>query len=216
MSSIRNREPIRFVAVSATIPNVCDVAEWLEQPGRPCAHHSFGEEKRPVPLRRVVLGYPGKMSSDGKSLDSPFLFERNLSYRVAGVISTYSEVRLKKNFVELMTNKVDVFVYNVPDFLQGLPTLVFVNTRVSAMSTASQLVIDLKHFLVSKLTYTTKSALSEVASRITTFSNDHQKLRESVGHGIGFHHAGLDHQVKGYTIGLVNPQNMFANCNFFL
>ena len=63
------------------------------------------------------------------------------------------------------------------------------------MSTASQLVIDLKHFLVSKLTSTTKSALAEVASRITTFSNDHQKLRDSVGHGIGFHHAGLDHQV---------------------
>jgi hypothetical protein len=36
--------------------------------------HQFGDERRPVPLRKVVLGFP----FDGKS---DFKFEMNLSYR---------------------------------------------------------------------------------------------------------------------------------------
>ena len=43
---------VRFVAVSATIPNVKDIAQWLLVP--PAGLKEFGEEVRPVRLRTIV------------------------------------------------------------------------------------------------------------------------------------------------------------------
>ncbi len=77
------QESIRFVAVSATIPNAEDVSEWLDPKSGVC--YKFGEEKRPVPLRKIVLGYPHRYGH------SEFRFEMNLSYRVAGLLATYAE-----------------------------------------------------------------------------------------------------------------------------
>jgi ATP-dependent DNA helicase HFM1/MER3 len=60
---------VRFVAVSATIPNFQDIAAWLHVP--PCAALQFGEELRPVKLTTYVKGYaPAK---------NDFLFERRLN-----------------------------------------------------------------------------------------------------------------------------------------
>ncbi|KAL4457640.1 hypothetical protein ABPG75_012505 [Micractinium tetrahymenae] len=71
---------VRFVAVSATIPNVQDLAEWLGVP--PAGIKCFGEEMRPVKLRCVVRGYnPTK---------SDFLFERRLNDHIFQVIADHS------------------------------------------------------------------------------------------------------------------------------
>ena len=68
---------IRFIAVSATVPNAEDVAEWLASPkGDDGVHYKFGEEKRPVQLRKVVMGYPTRTGN------SDFKFEMNLTYKV--------------------------------------------------------------------------------------------------------------------------------------
>jgi superfamily II RNA helicase len=67
MSQRRNAEDqIRFVAVSATIPNSQDIAEWFPNKivvvdsvfySRLNAQHfSFGPEFRPVPLELRVVG----------------------------------------------------------------------------------------------------------------------------------------------------------------
>ena len=77
-----SRSSIRFVAVSATIPNIEDLAQWLGQ-DEPAIHHAFGSEFRPVKLRHVVLSYPDQ--------DSKYLFDRNLSYKMNKIIQTYSE-----------------------------------------------------------------------------------------------------------------------------
>uniref|UniRef100_M8C6T3 DNA 3'-5' helicase n=1 Tax=Aegilops tauschii TaxID=37682 RepID=M8C6T3_AEGTA len=59
---------VRFIAVSATISNAEDIAEWLLAP--PEGIKRFGEEMRPVKLTTKVLGYaPAK---------NDFLFERRL------------------------------------------------------------------------------------------------------------------------------------------
>ena len=62
--------PIRIVTLSATLPNSRDVAEWLQ-----AAHFSFDASYRPVPIDRVVLGFP---NAAGKN---PFLFEKYLNYK---------------------------------------------------------------------------------------------------------------------------------------
>ncbi|KAK6956701.1 hypothetical protein Daesc_001980 [Daldinia eschscholtzii] len=78
---------IRFVALSATVPNIEDIAKWL---GR---NHSnqydaaktevFGEELRPVKLQRYVYGYEG-CSND-------FSFEKSLDGKLAMLLTKHSE-----------------------------------------------------------------------------------------------------------------------------
>ncbi|KAF2089406.1 P-loop containing nucleoside triphosphate hydrolase protein, partial [Saccharata proteae CBS 121410] len=79
--------PVRFVAVSATVPNFADIATWLGKdsvnPGLPAVKERFGEEFRPVKLQKHVLGFQGN-SND-------FAFDTSLSHRLPEVISRYSQ-----------------------------------------------------------------------------------------------------------------------------
>ncbi|XP_019061682.1 probable ATP-dependent DNA helicase HFM1 isoform X2 [Fukomys damarensis] len=77
--------PVRFVAVSATIPNAEDVAEWLSDGKRPAICLKMDESHRPVKLQKVVLGFPCG------SNQTEFKFDLTLNYKVASVIQTYSD-----------------------------------------------------------------------------------------------------------------------------
>ncbi|XP_024124379.1 probable ATP-dependent DNA helicase HFM1 isoform X2 [Oryzias melastigma] len=76
---------MRFVAVSATIPNVSDIAEWLSNEGEPAAYLNMNESHRPVKLRKVVLGFPCNPNQ------TEFKFDLSLSYKMANIIQTYSD-----------------------------------------------------------------------------------------------------------------------------
>ncbi|XP_027693877.1 probable ATP-dependent DNA helicase HFM1 [Vombatus ursinus] len=75
---------VRFVAVSATIPNVEDIAEWLSDGKRPAKCLKIDENHRPVKLHKVVLGFPWSNNQN------EFKFDLSLNYKVASVIQTYS------------------------------------------------------------------------------------------------------------------------------
>nr|DBA18086.1 TPA: hypothetical protein GDO54_016376 [Pyxicephalus adspersus] len=77
--------PMRFVAVSATIPNANDIAEWLSDGQCQAICMKMDESHRPVKLRKVVLGYPSA------SNQTEYKFDLTLNYKVAGVIQTYSD-----------------------------------------------------------------------------------------------------------------------------
>ncbi|NWZ32562.1 HFM1 helicase, partial [Asarcornis scutulata] len=77
--------PLRFVAVSATIPNAEDIAEWLSDGKMPAVCLKIDEDQRPVKLRKIVLGFP---CSDNQT---EFKFDLTLNYKIASVIQTYSE-----------------------------------------------------------------------------------------------------------------------------
>lgn len=70
----------RIVAISATIPNSQDLAEWL---GRGTVLKVFGEDYRPVKLERHVFGYPQSANS--------FLFDFSLNEKLPELIKQYSE-----------------------------------------------------------------------------------------------------------------------------
>nr|CAI5862914.1 unnamed protein product [Callosobruchus analis] len=80
-----NGQGIRFVAVSATIPNVEDIAKWIcKNPDINC--FKFSEEMRPVKLNKIVLGY----SYNPKTM-TPFKFDLSLNYKLKNLIRQYSE-----------------------------------------------------------------------------------------------------------------------------
>ncbi|KAK4245688.1 hypothetical protein C7999DRAFT_42776 [Corynascus novoguineensis] len=78
---------VRFIALSATVPNSEDIAKWL---GRnhtnqqlPAHREAFGEDFRPVKLRKYVYGF------DGSGND--FTFDRFLDQKLPGLISRHAE-----------------------------------------------------------------------------------------------------------------------------
>ncbi|KAI0306724.1 P-loop containing nucleoside triphosphate hydrolase protein, partial [Multifurca ochricompacta] len=103
---------MRFVAVSATVPNIDDVARWIASRysnGAAATFRQFGEAYRPCQISRFVYGFPrGRNQND-------FLFAQSLNYRLFPLLQQHS------------ANK---------------PILIFVSTRKGVLATAEQLMID--------------------------------------------------------------------------
>ncbi|CAN7003687.1 unnamed protein product [Brassica oleracea var. botrytis] len=71
---------VRLLAVSATIPNIEDLAEWLKVPT--AGIKRFGEEMRPVKLTTKVFGYAAAKND--------FLFEKEI-HEFADMLMQYSK-----------------------------------------------------------------------------------------------------------------------------
>ena len=72
-------DPLRFIGISATVPNVKDIAEWLGTEHAPAQCRIFGEEYRPVKLGVSVEAY-----------EDTWFFDSMLDSRVAEVIAKYN------------------------------------------------------------------------------------------------------------------------------
>ncbi|KAG2226925.1 hypothetical protein INT45_010204 [Circinella minor] len=72
---------VRYVAVSATVPNIQDIADWLG-----ATAISFSEDFRPVQLERVVYGIPFYG-------DSMFSFESKMDWKLLDMITKHSKGR---------------------------------------------------------------------------------------------------------------------------
>ena len=72
---------MRIIAVSATIPNINEVGEWLRCP--PSMICVFDERYRPVPLKSIVLGFHNS--------GNPFGFEQMLNFKLLEAVRMYSE-----------------------------------------------------------------------------------------------------------------------------
>ncbi|KAM0792521.1 hypothetical protein ACM66B_005190 [Microbotryomycetes sp. NB124-2] len=75
----------RIVAVSATIPNIEDLAEWLgagPDSTEPAKVFGFGDEFRPCPLKKIVIGYPA-----GKD---DWQFNASLNFKLFDLIRQHS------------------------------------------------------------------------------------------------------------------------------
>ncbi|KAJ0425170.1 Sec63 Brl domain-containing protein [Aspergillus carlsbadensis] len=77
---------LRFVALSATIPNSEDIATWLGRNATnqqvPAHREHFGEEFRPVKLQKFVYGY--------QASGNDFAFDKLCNSKLASIISTHS------------------------------------------------------------------------------------------------------------------------------
>ncbi|KAI0382286.1 P-loop containing nucleoside triphosphate hydrolase protein [Hypomontagnella monticulosa] len=78
---------IRFVALSATVPNIGDIAKWLgrdhSNQQEPAKAEVFGEELRPVRLQRYVYGYQGHPND--------FIFDNSLDGKLKMLLAKHSK-----------------------------------------------------------------------------------------------------------------------------
>jgi len=78
---------VRFVALSATVPNADDIAIWLGKNSAhqhlPASREHFGEEFRPVVLQKHICAYPSHGSNT-------FAFEKTLNSKYDDMHSTWS------------------------------------------------------------------------------------------------------------------------------
>ncbi|KAI8897262.1 Sec63 Brl domain-containing protein [Globomyces pollinis-pini] len=74
---------LRIVAVSATVPNLEDFSQWLQDNnGNPATIKKFDESFRPIKLVKHVFGYP--------LTGNQFSFEDNLKFKLMELITRYS------------------------------------------------------------------------------------------------------------------------------
>ncbi|KAK3113699.1 ATP-dependent DNA helicase MER3 [Teratosphaeriaceae sp. CCFEE 6253] len=78
---------VRFLALSATVPNSQDIATWLGKDSAnqdvPAVRECFGEEFRPVRLQKHVAGYQTNANE--------FAFDKTLNGKLPEVISKWSQ-----------------------------------------------------------------------------------------------------------------------------
>lgn len=94
----------RAIAISASIPNIRDIAEWLNAP--PEAVLEFGEELRPVKLNTFVRGYA--------STKTDFLFERRLNDHILHVINEHSQEKPALVFCRYTATRLALVEYGSP------------------------------------------------------------------------------------------------------
>ena len=87
VSRMKSVQPgVRFLALSATVPNLEDIAVWLgkgtSDPPLPALYEKFGEEFRPVKLEKHVIGIPYK--------GSDFAFDACCDLKLPDIICKYS------------------------------------------------------------------------------------------------------------------------------
>jgi ATP-dependent DNA helicase HFM1/MER3 len=77
---------VRFIALSATVPNSNDIATWLGKDSThqdwPAHRETFGEDFRPVKLQKHVHGFDGTMND--------FAFEKVLEGKLPNLIQKYT------------------------------------------------------------------------------------------------------------------------------
>ncbi|XP_048584395.1 probable ATP-dependent DNA helicase HFM1 isoform X2 [Nematostella vectensis] len=84
-NKLQFKASMRLIAISATIPNVEDIAAWLGSLKHPASSYSMDDSYRPVKLRKVVLGFPMHANM------SEFKFDLSLNYKISGIVHTYSD-----------------------------------------------------------------------------------------------------------------------------
>ncbi|RPD80369.1 P-loop containing nucleoside triphosphate hydrolase protein [Lentinus tigrinus ALCF2SS1-7] len=76
---------VRFIVVSATVPNIQDVADWIGNPSRDgtAIVKEFGEEFRPCKLSKFVYGLPRRKDTND------FAFAKALDYKCYSVLQQH-------------------------------------------------------------------------------------------------------------------------------
>ena len=194
----------RFIALSATVPNLDDVAKWIGKnaavPFQPAARAKFGEEFRPVQLEKHVCGYHVPVND--------FSFDKFLEPKY---------VNQRGNFYELAAEYVLRLLEVIPKYSKRKPIMIFCFTRASTVSTAKFLAdwwsnrdTTGRYWAEPRTNAAFKNDdLNSTSSEISSIELMLNISAECAACGVAFHHAGLDYAdrvavEKRYLLGDLN------------
>ncbi|MBW0489661.1 hypothetical protein O181_029376 [Austropuccinia psidii MF-1] len=175
---------IRFIALSATVPNIQDVAEWLGDGGVADQHEKaltgrapaktfiFGDEHRTVKLSKFVYGYVRRPEH------TEYQFMSLLNFKLMDLIISHSS---------------------------GKPTLIFCGTRKSCLQAAETL-----SKAYQKKMSQGEALPWRVDQNACAFSD--KRLTALGTYGIGIHHAGLDQQDRAQMENLFLSNRIVILC----
>ena len=190
---------LRLGAVSATVANAPDVAQWLGCP--PGGLRIYGDEMRPVPLAIQVRGWrPDKRGS--------FMFEKHLTSQVWPVIvdvfsaAGYAPSEHPPRVIRGATSR------SANPTWRGKPTLVFCATRSGCLDTAKAVSRAAQEAGVDLVrSVDQRQVLQEGAQRAST-----KALGDLIRLGVAFHHAGLKPEDRELVEGLFASQQLSVLC----
>jgi len=81
-------ETLRSIAVSATIPNLTDLGHWLDC--KPDTVLKYGDEYRPVPLEKTVMGFDPYIDKKSGANNSYMFVKWKLNTRLLDIIHSHS------------------------------------------------------------------------------------------------------------------------------
>ncbi|CAK5265299.1 unnamed protein product [Mycena citricolor] len=162
---------VRFVLVSATVPNIDDIAAWIGNSQRDAAAKvfEFGEQFRPCKLTRHVIGVARQKN------ENDFSFARKLDFKLFGALQTYS---VGKPILVFVSTRKGVCELQINVELAG-----GYSTGVS--NTAEQLLKDYNEAQKAKqrLPWAHPPRIDKIFHE--------KRLIDFVSSGIGIHHAGM-------------------------
>ena len=91
----KREQSLRIIAISATIPNIEDIAAWLDTK----LVLNYDSSYRPVPLTTKVLGY--------QKAQNQFKFEQALNFKLFNVIQRYSDQKATLVFCQTQKGTVN-------------------------------------------------------------------------------------------------------------
>jgi superfamily II RNA helicase len=191
-SIIFSPQHVRFICLSATVPNAGEFAGWISHVKKHkvvCVLH----EKRPVPLQRSF--YDAELGiASLEDIQEVQKLDKYPKYR-----GSYKKAQKQK---PKQVSHIDV-VRDIKDS-EGLPALYFVFSRVDAQRKAKDL--GKKHSFLNKEEREEsirhiRSHFKDVDERLQSLDSA-RLLRQLLPKGIGFHHAGLLPVLKHLVEGL--------------
>ncbi|KAF5387524.1 hypothetical protein D9757_006603 [Collybiopsis confluens] len=183
---------VRFIFVSATVPNIQDIAKWIGEnyENGSAGVYEFGEDFRPCKLIRHVVGFPRPKGQND------FVFSKSLDYKLFQTLQNYSTGKPILVFVSTRKGR-SVHAEQCHAEAESSDEGVF--------TTAEQLVKDHKEALTKKqaLPWTRPARVDRIFSDkrlsgpspvydhdIECASEPNYSL-ELASMGVGVHHAGL-------------------------
>lgn len=162
--------PLRFIAISATVPNVSDVVAWLDSSNG--IGVTISQDLRPVKLEKIVLGYDPNPSARA----SEYRFDIQLSYKVEAIIRAHSDS--KPVIVFSSTRKSVEFTAKI--LAASNETYFFSDSHRDEYFNEVSKLINANFDISSGFIYDNENYFKNV------------DLKTCLASGVGFYHSGMD------------------------
>ncbi|MGM5480585.1 MAG: DEAD/DEAH box helicase [Nanobdellota archaeon] len=194
-SIIFSPEHVRFLCLSATIPNYDEFANWIETiKGHKVETVHYAH--RPVPLEHLVFDKKLGMTTIEKVQQDKLKDEMYAEQMYVGQKKNRGPKKSKRSFLKKVHSlKPPYHLEVIPEIENSIPALYFCFSRKKCEDFAGELASkknflpDSKHAEVSS--FIRQNLNAEIAKMDTT-----KKLRRALLRGIGFHHSGVLPQLK--------------------